>query len=566
MKTRRSIVIIGGVAGGASAAARARRVDESAEIHIFERGPYISFANCGLPYHIAGDIQDRSKLLIMTPERMWTRSRVQAHVNHEVLSIDRPGRTVRVRRPDGSEEDFPYDKLILSQGARPVVPPIPGADGRNVFTLRDVPDMDRILAFVETQRPRTAAVIGGGFIGLEMAEAFHARGMRVTVIEKLPHILPLLDRDVALNLENRIRGNGFDILTRTEAKSFAPEGVQLGDGAFVPAKLILLSVGVRAEVELARSAGLEIGATGGVKVNARMESSDPDIYAVGDAAETHHIVTGARTRIPLAGPANRQGRIAGANAAGGHFLYAGALGTSIVRVLHMTTGFTGLNSAQAAQAGFSFFSSVTVDPSHAGYYPGSKPMTIKIIAEDGTGRLLGAQVLGEDGVDKRTDVLATAIAGRMTVFDLENLDLAYSPPFGSAIDPVNTAGFVADHIVRADVATASPEDWTPNGELLLDVRDASEVAETGLLRDAVHIPLAELRDRLSELPRDRRILVYCQKGQRGYLAACVLKGSGFESVANLRGGFAQARLNGFDSWSPDETQSEVEIMAPASAR
>ncbi|HKD59878.1 MAG TPA: FAD-dependent oxidoreductase [Terracidiphilus sp.] len=545
MKTTRRIVIVGGVAGGASAAARARRADESAEIHVFERGPYISFANCGLPYHIAGEIEDRSKLLLMTPEKMWVRSRVQVHVNHEVLSIDRSAKTIRVRRDDGTEEDFAYDKLILSQGAKPIVPPISGADLPNVFTLRDVPDMDRIIAFADSRQPKTAAIIGGGFIGLEMAEAFHRRGIHVTVIEKLPHILPLLDSDMAQHLQNRVRANDFGIVTGAEAKSFSAKGVELADGAFVPAELILLSVGVRAEVDLAKRSGLEIGVTGGVRVNARMESSDPDIYAVGDAAETTHMLTGARTRIPLAGPANRQGRIAGANAAGGHFLYPGALGTSIVRVLQMTAGFTGLNSAQAAKAGFSFFTSVTIDPNHAGYYPGSRPMTIKIIAEEGTGRLLGAQIVGEDGVDKRTDVLATAIAGRMTVFDLESLDLAYAPPFGSANDPINTAGFVADHIVRGDVATVSPEDWKPNGEFLLDVRETSEVAESGLLRNAAHIPLGELRDRLGELPRDRRILVYCQKGQRGYLATRALKGSGFEDVANLRGGFAQARLNGF---------------------
>ena len=545
MKNALRILIVGGVAGGASAATRARRVDESAEIHIFERGPYSSFANCGLPYHIGGEIEDRSKLLIMTPEKMWVRSRVHVHVNHEVVSIDRAGKTIKVRSSDGSEEDFPYDKLILSQGAKPIVPLIAGAELPNVFTLRDVPDMDRVIAFADSHQPKTAAVIGGGFVGLEMAEAFHRRGMQVTVIEKLPHILPLLDNDVAMQLQNRVRTNEFAIMTGTEAKSFSPEGVELTDGAFVQAELILLSVGVRAEVELARQAGIEIGVTGGVKVNARMESSDPDIYAVGDAAETTHMLTGARTRIPLAGPANRQGRIAGANAAGGHFIYPGALGTSIVRVLHMTAGFTGLNSVQAAKAGFSFFTSVTIDPNHAGYYPGSRSMMIKIIAEDGTGRLLGAQIVGEDGVDKRVDVFATAIAGKMTVFDLESLDLAYSPPFGSANDPVNTAGFVADHIVRGDVTTISPEDWKPNGEFLLDVRETNEVTQSGVLLNAVNIPLGELRDRLGELPRDREILIYCHKGQRGYLAACALKGSGFEDVANLRGGFALARLNGF---------------------
>lgn len=559
MSSSRKIVIVGGVAGGASAAARARRMDESAEIHIFERGPYISFANCGLPYHIAGEIQDRAALLLLTPEKMWARSRVHVHVNHEVLSIDRDSKMVRVRGSDGSESNFPYDKLILSQGAKPIVPPIPGAELSNIFTLRDLPDMDRILAFLDTRKATTVAVIGGGFIGLEMAEAFHRRGMHVTVIEKFPHILPLLDHDMARHLQNGIHAKDFATLTNAEAKSFTPKGVELTDETFVPADLILLSVGVRAEVDLARRAGLEIGVTGGVKVNARMESSDPDIYAVGDAAETTHMLTGARARIPLAGPANRQGRIAGSNAAGGHFFYPGALGTSIVRVLNMTAGFAGLNSEQATKAGFSFFSSVTMDANHAGYYPGAKPMMIKIIAEEGTGRILGAQIIGEAGVDKRVDVLATAIAGRMTVFDLESLDLAYSPPFGSANDPINTAGFVADHIVRGDIATISPEDWKPNGEFLLDVRERREIAESGLLPNAVHIPLGELRDRLNELPHDRKILVYCQKGQRGYLAARALKGSGFKDVVNLRGGFLQARLNGFDSYIEKQPRPEGRI-------
>jgi NADPH-dependent 2,4-dienoyl-CoA reductase/sulfur reductase-like enzyme len=290
MKAKCKILIVGGVAGGASAAARARRVHESAEITIFERGPYISFANCGLPYHIAGEIEDRSKLLIMTPEKLWTRSHIEVHVNHEVLSIDQPAKTIHVLSNNGSEKDFSYDKLILSQSARPILPPIPGADLPNVFTLHDVPDMDRILAFLDSRKPGTAAIIGGGFIGLEMAEAFHRRGIRVTVIERLPQILPLLDHDMALHIENCVRGDRFAVMTGAEAKSFSAEGVELTNGAFVPAELILLSVGVRAEVELARRAGLEIGVTGGVKVNARMESSDPGIYAVGDAAETTHML------------------------------------------------------------------------------------------------------------------------------------------------------------------------------------------------------------------------------------------------------------------------------------
>ena len=540
----RRIIIVGGVAGGASAAAKARRVDENAEIHVFERGPYLSFANCGLPYFIAGEIDDRAKLIIMTVEKFWSRSRVHAHVNHEVLSINRAIKTIRIKGPDGSERDVAYDKLILSQGAKPIVPPIPGVELPHVFTLRDIPDMDRIAKFVDEQKPRRAVVIGGGFIGLEMAEAFHHRGIHVTIVERNPHILPLLDRDMAMHLQNQIRRADFDFKADANATNFTSDGVEFADGSRLAADLILLSVGVKAEVELAKSAGLEIGATGGVKTNGRMESSDPDIYAVGDAAETMHALTGARARIALAGPANRQGRIAGANAAGAKLTYPGALGTSIVRVLNMTVGFTGLNSAQAAKAGFSFFTSLTRDHSHAHYYPGATPVMIKLVVEEGTGRLLGSQVLGEDGIDKRVDVFATAIAGKMTVNDLENLDFAYAPPFGSANDPVNTAGFVAGHIARGDIPTVAPETWQPDGEFLLDVRDADEVAELGKLKDAVNTPLDELRDRLGELPHNRRIVAYCQKGQRGYLATSLLRGHGFENTANLRGGFLQARLNG----------------------
>lgn len=543
MRAPRRIIIVGGVAGGASAAAKARRVDENAEIHVFERGPYISFANCGLPYFIAGEINDRAKLIVMTPKAFWDRSRVHAHVNHEVTTINRQAKTVRVKGPNGEEREVGYDKLILSQGAKPIVPQIPGADLPHVFTLRDIPDMDRIAAFIDRQKPQRAVVIGGGFIGLEMAEAFHHRGVHVTIVERNPHILPLLDRDLAVHLQNQIRSEEFNFKGGAEAVRFTSAGVEFADGSHLPADLILLSVGIKAEVELARAAGLEIGVTGGVKTNGRMQSSDPNIFAVGDAAETTHALTGARVRITLAGPANRQGRIAGANAAGARMTYHGALGTSIVRVLHMTAGFTGLNSAQAAKAGFSYFTSLTRDNSHAHYYPGAKPLLIKVIAEEGTGRLLGAQVIGERGVDKRVDVLATAISGKMSVFDLENLDLAYAPPFSSANDPINVAGFVAGHIVRGDIATVAPENWNPNGDFLLDVRDPDEVEEFGSFDGAINIPLSKLREQMKGLPRGQRIITFCQKGQRGYLAACVLHGRGFENVANLRGGFLQAKLN-----------------------
>src|ERR1035437_8013854 len=485
MKKPLRIVIVGCVAGGAFAAAKARRVDENADIQIFERGPYISFANCGLPYFIAGEIDDRAKLIVMTPDVFWDRSRVRAHVNHEVLSLNRSAKTICVKEPDGNQRDVPYDKLVLSQGAKAIVPPIPGANLPHVFTLRDIPDMDRIAAFVSEVKPRHAVVIGGGFIGLEMAEAFHHRGLHVTIVERNPHILPLLDRDMAAHLQNQTRRDDFGFKTSVQAVRCTGDGVEFADGSQLPADLILMSVGVKAEVELARAAGLEIGETGGVKTNGRLESSDPDIYAVGDAAETMHALTGARARIALAGPANRQGRIAGANAAGAHLIYPGVMGTSIVRVLNMTAGFTGLNSSQAMKAGFTFFTSLTRDNSHAHYYPGAKPVLIKIVAEEGTGRLLGAQVLGERGVDKRVDVLATAIAGKMTVDDLETLDLAYSPPFGSANDPVNTDAFVAGTIARGDISTVSPETWRPAGEFLLDVRDPDEIAQFGKLKDAV---------------------------------------------------------------------------------
>ena len=465
-------------------------------------------------------------------------------MNHEVVSINRATKTIAVKDPASSLREVEYDKLILSQGAKPIVPLIPGVQLPHVFTLRDIPDMDRIEKYMDEQKPKRAVVIGGGFIGMEMAEAFHRRGMQVTIVELCPHILPLLDSDMATHLENQMRREDFDFVTGTAATAFTGKGVEFADGGNLKADLILLCVGVKAEVELAKSAGLEIGITGGVKTNGRMESSDPDIYAVGDAAETMHAPTGARARIALAGPANRQGRIAGANAAGAKLTYPGALGTSIVRVLDMTVGFTGLNSAQATKAGFSFFTSLTRDHSHAHYYPGATPVMSKILVEEGTGRLLGAQVMGEHGIDKRVDVFATAITGKMTVDDLETLDLAYSPPFGSANDPVNTAGFVAAHIACGDIPTVAPETWQPNGDFLLDVRDADEVAELGQIGKAVNIPLGELRNHLGELPHDRRIVVYCQKGQRGYLAVCLLLGSGFPNAANLRGGYLQAKLNG----------------------
>lgn len=542
MNPPRRILIVGGVAGGASAAARARRVDETADIQVFERGPHISFASCGLPYLLSGEVRERGALIARTPEDFWTRARVRVHTRTEAVAIDRARRVLRVKGSDGVERDEPYDKLVLSQGARPVVPPIPGADLPHVFTLRDIPDAERIAAFMEAKKPARAVVIGGGFIGLEMAETFHHRGLAVTVVERLPHLLPAVDHDIAAQLEERI-GDRLALRTGATAARITAEAVELEGGDRVPADLVLLSVGVKAEVELARAAGLEIGKTGGVKVNGRLQTSDPDIYAVGDAAEVTHVVTGARVRIALGGPANRQGRIAGANAAGAAFIYRGALGSAIVRVLDVNVGCTGLGGAQAAAAGLSSFTSVTRGFDRSRYFPGAAPLVLKLVAEEGTGRLLGAQVLGGAGVDKRVDVLATAITAGMTVFDLEALDLAYAPPFGTANDPVNVAGFVAAHAALGDAPSVGPDAWRPRGELLLDVRDPEELA-AGRLAGAVNIPLDALRERAGELPRDRAIVTYCQQGQRGHLAACTLRGLGFGAVANLRGGFALARLHG----------------------
>ena len=538
------IVIVGGVAGGATAAAKARRENEFAEITVYERGPYISFANCGLPYYIGGEIRDRDKLLIMTPERFWERYRVRALVHHEVVGIDRARKIVRVKDVHGTVSEAAYDKLILSQGATPIVPPFKGVDLPHIFTLRDVPDMDRIHHFITTQHPKTAAVIGGGFIGLEMAEALMHHKIKVTVIEKAPHILPLLDDDMAAQLTDSLHRLGLPVRAGIGATEFTAHDVVLEDGSRVPADMVILSVGVRPEVALARDAGLTIGATGGVVTNAAMQTSDPDIYAVGDAAETTHLVTGAKTRIALAGPANRQGRIAGANAAGGNLQYCGAMGTSIVRVLTQIVGYTGLNTRQARDAGLDIFTSMTRDFSHASYYPGAKMLVTKLIVEKESGRILGAQIIGEADVDKRTDVLATAIAAKMTVTDLESLDLAYAPPFGSANDPVNIAGFVASRELRNASVITDPEKFTPENATLVDVREPEELAAFGQLQNAINIPLHQLRDRLGEIPRDRPVIVYCQKGQRGYIGARILQQNGFFLVTNLKGGFLQARAAG----------------------
>ena len=543
------ILIVGGVAGGASAAAKARRTCEQAEIHVFERGPYISFANCGLPYFIGGEIESRDALLVATPETFKNKYRIHVHTGHEVLEILREEKSIRVREENGDERLESYDRLILSQGANPLLPPFPGTVQDHVFTLRSIPDMDRINNYLLEKKPSTAIVIGGGFIGLEMAEAFHRRGMKVTIVEKAPHILPGLDTDMAVQLEGELAGDRFRFITGSGATEILKDQLVLDDGSKIEGDVVLMSIGVRPELELATHSGLEIGKTGGVRVNSKMQSSDKNIFAVGDMAETFHRIPGPKSdsqtpvRIPLAGPANRQGRVAGANAAGGSMEYQGAQGTAIVRVFDWVVGMTGFSSRQAEDAGYDFEASMTRDFQHAGYFPGASMLITKVLFEKGSGKLLGAQVLGKEGVDKRVDVMATAVAGKMSVEDLESLDLAYSPPFGAANDPANIAGFVAANIERGEVSTVDPETWVSEGEFLLDVREPAELLVFGKLAGAVNIHLGELRNRLGELPENRDIIAYCQKGQRGYLATRILMQSGFPQAKNLRGGFLQAKAN-----------------------
>lgn len=545
------IVIVGGVAGGATAAAKARRTNEHAEITVFERGAHISFANCGLPYYIGGEIQERHHLLLSTPEAFAARYRVDVKVNHEVLAIDRSRRCVNVRTSAGECFDQPYDRLILAQGAEPIVPPLPGVELPHVFTLRNLVDMDLISEALKRGHMRRAVVVGGGFIGLEMAEAFHRRGLEVDVIERAPHILPRLEAELAAELQSGLCDSRFSLHCGRSLVSIEADHVTLDDGTILAADLVLLSAGVRPENRIACEAGLALGVTGGTLTNGRMQTSDPFIYAVGDMAEVRNYITGAPLRLPLAGPANRQGRIAGANAAGAHKTYTGALGTSIVRIMQQVVAMVGLNLHEARSAGLKTIVSVTRDQHHAGYYPGAQAIVTWLLAEEGTGRLLGAQIIGTEGVDKRIDVLATAMYAGLSVFDLEALDLAYAPPFSGANDPVNVAGFVAARELSGETPCYDPALGLPTTHVLLDVREPHELEQEGMLSGARHIPLNQLRERLDELPR-QPLLVYCRKGQRGYLASRILRESGFEEVLNLKGGFLQAK---WSNWPMAEQQS-----------
>ncbi len=545
----KKILIVGGVAGGATAAARARRLDETAEITVLERGPYVSYANCGLPYFISRDIEKRSKLLLQTPEGFDARYRVTVKVRTEAVEIDRAARRVLARGPDG-DAWLAYDKLILAQGGNPIMPPLPGADAPHVFKLWTVPDTDRLHGYIEEQAPRSAVVVGGGFIGLEMAEAFRKRGLETTVVELLPTVMSLMDRPFGVQVQRELERNGVRVITGAGVKAVlgTTREVELSDGRRVPADLVLFSVGVRPELTLAKKAGLELGPSGGLLVDERLRTSDPDVYAAGDMVEVVQKVSGRRVRVPLAGPANRQGRIAATNALGGEMRYRGALGTSVVKIFEATAAMTGLSERAAREAGLDVGVAVIHKDHHAGYYPGSKELSLQLVYERRTGRLLGAQGFGPEGVDKRIDVAATALAGRMTLDDLAELDLAYAPPYSSANDPINLAAFIGQNDLSgfSPLVTAAglkAELAAPNPPLVLDVRTLGEWGK-GHLAGARHLPVDDLRFELDSLPRDRRILVHCRSGFRAHLAVRILKEQGFRDVANVTGGWVSIEAEG----------------------
>jgi NADPH-dependent 2,4-dienoyl-CoA reductase/sulfur reductase-like enzyme/rhodanese-related sulfurtransferase len=540
------IVIVGGVAGGASAATRARRMNERAKITVFEKGAHVSFANCGLPYHIGGQIKERNRLLLASPEYFKRACNVDVRTGHEVLRIDRAAQRVEVLNLATGERFWePYDTLILSPGAAPIVPPWEGVNSPNVFTLRDVADMDRIKAFVETHRPARAAIIGAGFIGLEMVEALVERGITVTVIEQQPQVLPPLDPEMAREIEAVLKAHGVALHLGAAVENLVAAedrvtAVRLATGEELPADLVLISIGVRPVVKLASDAGLALGPTGGIAVNARLETSDPAILAVGDAAETVYGITGGPVRIPLAGPANRNGRLAGERAALGAAPDAApVMGTAIVGLFGRTAAMTGLSAKAARRLNVPHAVSYAIRPHHAGYYPGAEPMILKLVYDPGDGRVLGAQAVGGAGVDKRIDVVATALHFRGTIDDLAGLDLAYAPQFGSAKDPLHIAAFVAQNQRAGRVCQVAPGEPIPEGQLV-DVRNPDEFAG-GTLPGAINIPLPKLRAHLDKLDRTRPVVVFCQVGQRGYNAARILMQSGFGEVYNLAGGYQMWR-------------------------
>jgi len=537
------VLIVGGVAGGASCAARLRRMDEGAEIYLFERGPDVSFANCGLPYYIGGVIADRKNLLVATPEWFRDAFRIEVRTGCEVQRIDREGRTVEVRNVEtGAVTTEAYDALVLAPGAEPVRPPFPGIDLPGTFTLRNLQDVDQIDAWIRDRGAERAVVVGAGYIGLEMVENLSRRGLEVTVLELLDQVMPPMDPEMVAPVHDLLREEGVDLRLSQGVCSFEPGeddrvNVLCQRGERFPADVVIVAMGVRPEVKLAREAGLEIGSCGGIRVDEQMRTSDPNIYAVGDAVEVRDWITGRWTLIPLAGPANRQGRVAADAIAGRPARFRGTQGTAVVGLFGLTLAMTGASEKALRAAGLPFAKSYTHTLHHAGYYPGAARIALKLLFEPESGRVLGAQAVGQEGVEKRIDVLAMAIQKQATVYDLEEAELCYAPQYGSAKDSVNVAGFVAANRLRGDLDDVHWEQWNPDdadGPLVIDVRRHDEVAAEAV-PGTLNVPLGELRNRLDELPRDRELWVHCGVGQRSYYAFRILKQHGFW-VRNLSGG------------------------------
>lgn len=538
------VVIIGGVAGGASAAARIRRLDEKAQITIFERTGFISYANCGLPYYVGGVIADDSDLTLQTPESFWDRFRVEVHVSHEVLEINPDKKTVLVKNLNTNTEfEETYDKLLLSPGAKPNIPNLPSIENSRIFTLRTVEDTFKIHQFINETHPKRVTIIGGGFIGLEMAENLSELGIEVTIAEYANHLMAPLDFDMACAVHAQMHNHGIKLMLNTEVTGFEQKNniiiTNTANCCNIESDFVLLAMGVIPDTELAKNAGLKLGIKGSIIVNERMETSKSDIYAVGDAVEVKHFITGKKELISLAGPANKQGRIAADNICGGNSLFCGSQGSSILKLFDMTIAATGLNENSAKQAGIDYESIVLSPLSHAGYYPGGKVMTMKVLFERTSLKLLGAQIIGFDGVDKGIDVIATAIRAKMKATDLKDLELAYAPPYSSAKDPVNMAGFMAENIANGKVkqfhfneVQSLPRDGSVT---LLDTRTPSEYAR-GCADGFINIPVDDLRDRLNEIPQGKPVYVMCQSGVRSYISCRILTQYGYDCY-NFSGGY-----------------------------
>lgn len=546
------VVIIGGVAGGATAAARIRRLDENANIVVFEKTGYISYANCGLPYYIGGVIEDEAELTLQTPASFWQRFRIDMRVNHEVIKIDSDRKTVEVRNLiSGDVFEESYDKLLISTGASPVKPELPGMDDERFLSLRTVEDTFKIRKYVDDNKPKSAVIIGGGFIGVEVAENLREMGMDVTIVQRPDQLMNPFDRDMASFIHGEMRRHGVELKLGRNVEGFERSAVGkedsgyemikvlLDDGSYINTDMVVLAIGVVPDSRIAKEAGLETGIKGSIVVNDRMETSKPDIYAVGDAVEVKHFITGQKALISLAGPANKQGRIAADNICGGDSVFKGSQGSSVIKIFDMTAASTGINEKTAKAQGIDYDKVYLAPMSHAGYYPGGSIMSMKVIFEKGTYKLLGAQSTGYEGVDKRIDVLATAMHAGLSALCLKDLDLAYAPPYSSAKDPVNMAGFMIDNIAEGrlkqffwDEADSLPRDGSV---VLLDCRTPEEYFY-GHMEGFINIPVDELRSRIDELPKGKPVYVHCQSGLRSYIGCRILEGNGFDCY-NLSGGY-----------------------------